>query len=383
MAGRALFWSRCVFDVPDLRGQIVGLVTLLASHRAMSSFQGKLRGRVVESLQFVPGPRCVTSPAADSAPVSQQAHHPVLKLSIVRILMTCSAGPVIEDVFRRAHFPVSCGRAVTVTADDSQVGSLQGKTSRGVLGQCESRRLESLVGVAFLAAIVVRRSTELAAVNILVAGCAGHVRKTIDHDLSLDGVALCARYIQMARLQWKLGGRVLSHSKSRWLEAGYRVTGRAVPTIRSGRELASVGIFFVAIQAPCKCHGLFEIPLWLVTCLASHAGVLPLERIFCPRVIEDLRDFGRLPVDGRRMTRPATGMEGSLVRVTVTRCAVFKCDAFVFYVRFWFLTDLRVALFAGDLFVTACKPESGAVVIELRGGTLPILGIVARGALLR
>jgi hypothetical protein len=333
---------------------------------------------MIKTLYFLPGFRRVASPAARGISVRKDGHHAGSELALVRILMTNSTASILEVISHQLRWSESCPLPVTLCANNGRVCPHQRIPAGSMPSQREGGGLESLVAMTAFTAIVVRRAAELTPVDVLVTSGAGNVLNSINHSVCIRNMTLGARHIDVSRLERKTRCGVLRDAEGRGLEAVHSVTGRAIFGIRPPGKLSFVRISLMAICALGKSHWLFEV-CSPVAGIAWHVDVLSLKRISSLEMIEDGGNLRRFPVYGRQVARFAAGFKRSLVRILVTRSAVFEGDAFVFCIRPRIFKQ-SVAFLARNFFVTSRQAEARPFVLEL-SGIFPLQGVVAVGAL--
>ncbi len=170
MAARALQGSGRVLDALDAFRGICRHMTFFANNSLMRPLQRELGRRVIKTLQFVPRPVGMACLAPDRLSVIPQSIHSGAKLAVMRILMAGSAGYVLKVV---RHWRGRCklaAQAVAIHTRDRRVRARQRVSGCRMPRDCEGRRLEYLLGVTELAAVLVLPAPELTAMDVLVTG---------------------------------------------------------------------------------------------------------------------------------------------------------------------------------------------------------------------
>lgn len=168
--------------------------------------------------------------------------------------------------------------------------------------------------VTFFTAILVRRGSELALVNVLMATGALRLRNAKRGVLTLWGMTRVAFHFGMPAFQWIAAGSMLFNPKCRWLEPAHSVTNGAICTFGGRHELAAV-IVGMAIHAFGKCNRRLEIT-FVVAVAASYGAVFSEERISCLGMIEALK-LGHASPTRCVVARLAGAFEAASVRIPV------------------------------------------------------------------
>lgn len=241
--------------------------------------------------------------------------HAIRELSLVRICVTLCAGKAGEPKTRDGRSAVCLFRLVAVCTWNGNVRTDELEASQLVCGEGERRWSEAINSVASLAPIVMRSSSELVGMRVLVAVSAGCEPYLILRFLTCRNVALRARHRSVLALERICRLLVLRHPEARWLKALYRVTALALASVGSLRELSAVWIGFMAISALVEWDGLFEVSP-PVTLRTLHAHMLPQQWILSFGVIEVPCQVHTLPSCGC-VTALARLLERALVRILV------------------------------------------------------------------
>jgi hypothetical protein len=238
-------------------------VAVNASYGTMCTDQRKRSLRMVELWEISPTLSAVASRAATGFTVRARNAHAFLELVAVRIVMAARASQVFKVVRRicLSGWLQIGGVLVTVCARCGNVPASKHEARVFVACQRERRGSKTLNVVAVFAAIEVRRGRKL----ILML-----VTMTIQTTLKLDleqrlfpfrYVAPCALYSGVFAFERILRWGVFLNGEFGWLPFVDGVTGCALPSIGSLRELTLVRIGVMAIHALWKNQWLFEITI--------------------------------------------------------------------------------------------------------------------------
>jgi hypothetical protein len=285
---------------------------------------------MVEASDVLPGHRVVARFAAEQPAVRPNLRQAFLELAIVGIGMT----PCARKVFKPERQNFVCSSAqpgfVTVRADDR--GMSAGKSEAGflVIRYRVCRYMKVLYGMAILAAIMVRRGSELLVMCVLMAIRASRKLHVIDGVFACWYVTLATGNGYMFSFQRIARSRVLFHSKQRGFPAVNGMAFCTFPLCRPILKLPFVGIGRVTIHATSEGHRLAEIGP-VVAIITAYFGVHSQKRIIRLRMIELLpRHIGFLPAV-RGVAGFAGGLERALMRVGMAVEANAKLDPSVFY----------------------------------------------------
>jgi len=240
-----------------------------------------------------------------------------------------------------------------------------------VTSQREMRRAKFRDAVTFLAAILIRRGSELTLVNVLMATTALRLRNMKLGVLALRDVTGVAFHFGMPAFEWIQARGMFLHTKSGGLEPVHRVTNRTIRTACAHHKLAAV-IVGMAIHALGKCDGSLEIAL-VVAVAASHGAVLPKKGIGRLCVVEPF-ELSHAPPTRCGVTRLARSFEAAFMRIGVAIGATREGNARVLYVRLG-ISDSGVTFRAGHRRVCPCQRVFGSGMIELRSGLPCVRGV--------
>ena len=356
----------------DLMGPGGRLMAVTAHHSPVSSHQRELRFRMVETLYVDPRPCVMACLAAQGGSIGAPLRHAFLEFALVRIGVARGTGAVLEVEGQNLVRPSAKAGLVAFRAGDRHMGPCENEAC--VLMFCERKRgaVKVFYRVAILAAILIRRGSELLVVGVLVTIGADDEFHFVDGVFAGRCVALLARDGRVLSLQRIVRGGVFFHAKLRRLPAVHGVALRALPLAGPGLKLALMRIGSMAIRAPGELQRLLEISFGMAI-TATHLQMHPQQRVLCFRMVELRRHVDLLPA-ACRVTGFAGSFEGSLMRVGVTVDAGIELDPRKLYGLFGARGE--VALFAGHLRV---HPRQGIFrfgMIELLG-LLPVRDIVA------
>ena len=327
-----------------VRGRGAGMA-LDTTDCLVRSFEAKTGSGMVECAERLLLPRGVTGLAPDSR--------------LVRIAVARGAGS------GKTVLPGSApGGLVTVAAGHGGVAAGQGKSCLFVLFEGKRGRLESRGRVAVIAAVLVRRAGEFAAVAVLVAGGTGPRRGDIGRVAAGRLMALGAAQRGVLSFQGKRAAVVRLAIEAAGLEARLAVTGGAIGPPGPRGELAAVRIF-MAVPAALVRDRFSKIGA-LVTGGAARRRVFAGQRERCGLVAEVRAGPAVLPAAGIMAVLAGSAesgfLERSAMRIAVAALARAVGQAFE-------AGGLRggaraMALLAGDRLVQSRQRKTGAAVAE-------------------
>src|SRR5271157_1083928 len=168
---------------------------------------------MVEAVDVSPGLEVVASLATKRSSIHPLPRHLLVKLALVRILMTSRAGQVREMERQDGIRAPAQACLMALGTGHSRMGSRERETRVAMFGDRIGCAVPFLDRVAIFTAILERGAGELAVVRILVAvraECELHFVKRI---FACRDVALRAFHINVLAPQRVLGSIVLAHTE--------------------------------------------------------------------------------------------------------------------------------------------------------------------------
>ena len=144
-------------------------MTIAALDGAVRAEQREFRFRVVKTVDVRPGPHVMAGFAAEGRAVGAALRHAVLELAVMRIVVACRTGQVLE-MEGQDFVGAACGAyLMAIGARHGRMGTRQCETCVAMFGDGKSGTVEVQDGVTALAFIQIRRRCKLIVVGILVA----------------------------------------------------------------------------------------------------------------------------------------------------------------------------------------------------------------------
>ena len=247
----------------------------------------------------------------------------------------------------------------------------------GVLLNRKSSGSKTVLGVASIALVLVRRRGEFRAVPVDVTRRAGQLSCYIHRIFALGLMAARALEVYVFSFQRKRAFFVGLFVEQGRFEAFLIVTGVAIGTGGTRFELPLV-LVFVAVHAALECH----LPVEIAIFMAFRAGrfhVFALQRELRGTVIEVFRRTIQFPAAGD-VAGFASAAELGFLKATTVRVHVAALASAVHQAleknRLPFNTRF-VALFAGDSLMLTGEGEVRAAVFETWGGLPGVLLVAA------
>ena len=235
------------------------LMAFVACNRAMSSYQGKFRFRMVKAADVDPGPGGVAGFAAQRSAIGALLRHAVLEFALVGIGVAGGAGAVLEMERQNLVGSSSEAHFVAFRAGHGHMRPGQDKPRVLVLGNRECRAMKVLYGMAILATVLIGSGGKLFVMRVLMAIRAGREFHLVEGVFSGGRMTFVAGDGGMFSFQRIVRSRVLFHAEQRWLPALDGVALGAFSLARPRLELPLMGIGIMAIGALGEGQRLLEI----------------------------------------------------------------------------------------------------------------------------
>src|SRR5271165_5671345 len=145
---------------------------------------------MIEAVDVCPGLYVMAGFATERSAVGTLASQAIVEFTLVGILVTSGAITIFEMIGNDFVGATGGAKFVAVSAGDRYVSASEGEAGVAMLGDGEGGAVEILYGVARLAAVVVRSSSKLIVVGVLVAIAAVFKFHFVDRVFSGRDVAL-------------------------------------------------------------------------------------------------------------------------------------------------------------------------------------------------
>lgn len=177
------------------------------------ALQRKFRFRVVKTVDVRPRPHVMTGFAAQRRAVRAALRHAVLELAVMRIVVACRTGQVLE-MEGQDFVGAACGADfVTIGTRHGCVSPGQRETCVAMFGDGKSGTVEVQDGVTALAFIQVRRGCKLIVVSIFVAIRTSRELHLVNRILTRGKMAFAAFDGDVLTLQRVIGSVVFLHAE--------------------------------------------------------------------------------------------------------------------------------------------------------------------------
>ena len=210
MAGFALL--RSPFELDFMRAWH-GFMAIPAGYCAVRSFQWELCFGMVESVHVDPGSSVVACLAALQGSISALLRHAFVEFPLMRIRVTRGAGAIFEMERQDLVRPAAEAGLVAFRAWDRRMGPGENEARVFVLRDRERRAIKIFDRVAILAAVPIRRPSELPVVGVLMTVRASRELHLINSVLAGRDMAFPALDRGMLSLQRIASGGVFFHAE--------------------------------------------------------------------------------------------------------------------------------------------------------------------------